>query len=176
MPRYAALLQVGLGLLILHSEQRHRPHTGVLPSAAAPRDPPRWTTAKVGAPTVPCTPAGTPGRFGCPAPAPPRPRRQTARTSWRRPRPRQPGGGYLGLSRRISAADAAILEAPTPGRRLSAARSPTNGGHGGRKAGRPKPRSGPDAAAPSWGPAGTSGYPQRPPRYSNRSELGLYAY
>lgn len=92
MPRYAALLQVGLGLLILHSEQRHRPHTGVLPSAAAPRDPPRWTTAKVGAPTVPCTPAGPPGPLRLPRARPPA---AQATDSKDIPAPSAPAGGRL---------------------------------------------------------------------------------
>lgn len=119
--------------------------------------PTQGPTVQVETPTVPCTPAGPELGFRQPRPRPstpgpaPAPRRQTQVTSWRPPNPRHPGAAatgahppwdYLGLSRRISAADAAILEAPSPRRRRVSCQSPTNGGGGGRQAGRPKPRSG----------------------------------
>lgn len=96
--------------------------------------------------------AHSPGPAGdCSAPRPPLPPRprvgQGSATVGAGP------GGYLGLSRRISAAAAAILEAPSPGRYLSAAPGPANGGRGGREPGRATPRRCSGQSAPRAGAA-----------------------
>lgn len=83
--------------------------------------------------------------------------------------------GYLGLSRRISAADAAIPEAPWPRRQdqlpevqpMAAAAAD----------GKPEGSNHAEAAPlRSCDPGGAKGRPRRPPRHSRRSELRLYIY
>lgn len=92
-------------------------------------------------PTAPGTPAGPHRDFASSAPTPHRraqPRSQgDSQPSGARSVP--PLGGYLGLSGRISAVAAAILEAPSPASacQLPPAQPMTAGL---RKAGRPKPR------------------------------------
>ena len=86
-----------------------------------------------------------------------------------------PSRGYLGLSRRISAADAAILEAPWPRRQdqLSGVQPMAAAAADGKPEG--SSRAG---AAPlrSSGPGGAKGCRRRPPRRSRRSEVRLYIY
>lgn len=178
------------GLLTLHSGNRDRDHTlssrPQLPAhcnptqvkhrggggAHSPVHPCGVRTATPAAPRPPCragprvSATATDMGHPCAGPVPDDPRAATASA-----RP----GGYLGLSRRMSVADAAILEAPSPGRNLSAAPSPTNGGCGGREAGRAQPRS--RLGLPgSCGPGGARAVGVVHAGSLTCSELRLYAY